>query len=212
VNKKADQRRAKREKSRKKLYAQQKHQEHYGPAPPPKPPTKFTTPYGADFLQHFGPLLKCGWGIPQALAAARKSAGQAETPRIHGALLLDTGASGTCISVRAAQKLGLVPTRMQKGFGAAGEHDAPVFFANLEITIADPVTQLGSLFGWEQEVQGVPDLEKCVPGLAVDGQPMEVVGLLGRDILRHAKINYDGPKGVLTFEFDVASLQGKPSR
>ena len=102
--------------------------------------------------------------------------------------------------------------RTQKAFGAGGLHDAPVFFANLEIAISDPQTQLGSVFGWEQEVQAIPNLHECVPNLVLNGQPVEVVGLLGRDILRHAKINYDGPNGKLSFEFDVASLQGEPSR
>lgn len=208
MSKRSDRIRAKRNRKRQKNIAQAKHRSHYVP---PKPPTKFNYVYGADPLHAHGPLLVGSWGIPKSLADAMAKAGHKVPPRVRGVLLLDTGATSTCISTKAAQQLGLTVTRMQKAFGAGGQHDAPVFFANLEISITDQKTNLGTVFGWEQEVQGVPNLHECVQNLTFAGHPMEVIGLLGRDILRHAKIRYDGPAGSLSFEFDVASLQGSPS-
>lgn len=89
-------------------------------------------------------------------------------------------------------------------------HRRNVYLARLEMTIEDE----GSLqtFGWEQEVQGILDLEKHGPGIAMLGEERAIVGLLGRDILRHARFLYDGPAGSLRFTFDVASLQHSPSR
>lgn len=209
TSKRTQRHRQRREKQRKTEYAQQKHRERYGSS---QLPTKFETTYGPEFLAANGPLLVGSWSLPRAVLDALTAAGKPIPSEVNGALLLDTGATGTCISLKAANLLGLHPTRLQDGYGAGGVHKNPVFLANLEIRITDPRTQLGSAFGWEQEVQGIPDLEKCVHGLNLLGQPMEVVGLLGRDILRHCKIHYDGPAGRLRFEFDVASLRISPSR
>lgn len=200
--------RQKREKHRKKKYAQQKHQQRYTP---PQPPRKFEIPYGPDFLRAFGPLLFASWSVPRAVRDALGAAARPVPQEVNGVLLLDTGASGTCISMKAATALGLHPTRLQAGYGAGGLHQNPVFLANLEIRITDPKTLMTSAFGWEQEVQGIPDLEKCVPALQLQGHSVEVVGLLGRDILRHSRIHYDGPNGNLRFEFDVSSLGLTPS-
>lgn len=130
---------------------------------------------------------------------------------VTGAMLVDTGATSTCMSRKAADALGLSPLRMQKGYGAGGAHDNPVYFAALEIPIPDGSGAV-SVIGWEQEVQGIPDLEKHAQGSAYGGNPVEVIGLLGRDILRFATMSYDGPQGSMKLRFDVASLQFDPSR
>lgn len=66
--------------------------------------------------------------------------------------------------------------------------------------------------GWEQEVQGIPDLELHALGVQFGGKPIEVVGLLGRDILRHTRLSYDGIDGRIKIVFDLKSLQQQPSR
>jgi hypothetical protein len=106
----------------------------------------------------------------------------------------------------------LQPTRIQEGYGAAGKHSNLVFLARLEIKIVDPKTNQIQGFAWEQEVEGIPELHNFAAPLTWQGQTMTVSGLLGRDILRHARIHYDGPAGRMRFEFDVASIQNQPSR
>ncbi|MGH9423317.1 MAG: hypothetical protein ACRD3J_25310 [Thermoanaerobaculia bacterium] len=101
---------------------------------------------------------------------------------------------------------------MQEGFGASGKHVSQIFLAKLRITIEDPGTKKLHSFEWEQEVQGIPELHNFAAPLKLNGQTVAVSGLLGRDILKHAKIRYDGPAGKLHFQFDVASIQGHPSR
>jgi hypothetical protein len=49
----------------------------------------------------------------------------------------------------------------------------------------------------------------------VSGQPARLIGLLGRDILSKAKVNYNGVDGTLTVNFDrgwLADLEAKKSR
>lgn len=175
-------------------------------------PYKFTSDYGPDVLANCGPQFFCRWGIPAAMAEAMRKSGRNVPPPIGGAILLDTGATRTCIALKTAIDLGLQPTRMQDGFGAGGKHSNPVFLARLDIQIANPKTNAVQEFAWEQEVEGIPELHNFAAPLAWQGQTMPVSGLLGRDILRFAKIFYDGPAGRLRFEFDIASLQQQPSR
>ncbi len=179
---------------------------------PPTPPAKFTSDYGPHILATCGPQLFCTWGIPEASAAAMRQAGRTVPPNVPGALLLDTGATRTCIALQTAKTLGLQPTRIQEGYGAAGKHSNLVFLARLEIKIVDPKTNQIQGFAWEQEVEGIPELHNFAAPLTWQGQTMTVSGLLGRDILRHARIHYDGPAGRMRFEFDVASIQNQPSR
>lgn len=115
------------------------------------------------------------------------------------------------MSLKAANALGLKPTRTQVGYGAGGQHNNPVFFASFEVQIRDPKTNTQTAIGWDQEVLGIPDLELCRE-VTYGGQLMEVIGLLGRDVLRHCKMTYDGTTGRLDFEFNLASLQIRPSR
>jgi len=69
------------------------------------------------------------------LAEALLDHGQQPPPPVVGAILLDTAASGTCISQTAAERLGLKPTRMGVGYGAGGRHENPVYFARLETIV-----------------------------------------------------------------------------
>jgi hypothetical protein len=201
-----------REKARKDRQAERRQQ--------PRPPVvnaKFVLEYGCAILEACGPQFFCEWGVPAATVDFLKNAGRPVPAPIVGALLLDTGATRTCIALKTANDLGLQPRRMVDGLGAAGEHKNQVFLACLHIKITDPVTKQIIGFAWEQEVEGIPELHRFAAPLMITGQtsPTPVSGLLGRDILKHAKIYYDGPAGKMRFEFDMASvrsIQGQPSR
>lgn len=196
-----------RESARQARQAERKQQQQAGPQN-----VKFTFVFGPDVLAACGPQFFCEWGVAAATADALQKAGRAIPSPVAGALLLDTGATRTCIALQTATDLGLQPTRMQDGLGAAGKHRNPVFLARLVIRITDPVTELTHHFAWEQEVEGISELHTFAAPLTLQGQRVPVSGLLGRDILRHARIHYDGPTGRMRFEFDVASIQSQPSR
>lgn len=141
------------------------------------------------------------------LAEALLDHGQQPPPPVVGAILLDTAASGTCISQTAAERLGLKPTRMGVGYGAGGRHENPVYFARLEINISGS-RGASSRISLEREVQGLPDLEKPfeMTGLTREGKPTELIGLMGRDLLRFARFRYDGVDGKLDLRFDAGRL------
>jgi hypothetical protein len=141
------------------------------------------------------------------LAEALLDHDQQPPPPVVGAILLDTAASGTCISQTTAERLGLKPTRMGVGYGAGGRHENPVYFARLEINISGSRGS-SSRISLEREVQGLPDLEKPfeMTGLTREGKPTELIGLMGRDLLRFARFRYDGVDGKLDLRFDAGRL------
>lgn len=157
--------------------------------------------YGPEVLERAGPLLQATWSIPCYIEDALRESGQAVPKPVTGLLLLDTGAVATCIAVHTAELLGLRPTRLATGYGAGGEHTNPVFFASLTIDSAGSKRPLV----WQGEVQGIPDLEKYAEDLALEihGMPAHIVGLLGRDLLRFAKLEYDGIVGSLEVRFEL---------
>lgn len=165
----------------------------------------FSYNYGPLLLQS-GPLFVGVWTIPEDLANALKAASHPAPPPVHGAFLLDTGATGSCISVKAASALELKPTRIAGGFGADGEMQSPIFLAHMHIPVMTPGGARVDL-NWGGEMRGVKDLEKAMRGISFAGKPIEVIGLLGRDVLRFARFHYDGIAGRLTIEFDLASMQ-----
>lgn len=182
------------------------------PAQPPSPPSSFAHNYGPGVLLANGPLVLAAWSVPKALEEALQKNGEKVPEPIRGVLLLDTGSGGTCISIKAAESLGLKATRMASGRGAGGPTNNPVYLARLRMTIGAPDGRATTLT-WEMEVQGIPDLEKHLEGrnLTYAGGPVEMIGLLGRDILRATRFQYDGLSGSLQIHFDLAAMGVLPA-
>ena len=95
-----------------------------------------------------------------------------------------------------------------EGYGASGEHENPIYFTRLWISIQNELGNTTTM-QWEQEVQGIPGLEK--PLKAIDtiflGKKEELVGLIGRDILRHTLFTYNGSTGKVHFDFHLNPLK-----
>ena len=202
-----DKRREKKAAARKKETARKK---HVAKESPTKPPRTFRGAYASPaLLTACGPLLHCEWSIPSVLEQHLSKAGRLVPDPVVGELLLDTGATRTCISMNAAKALGLKPLRLQKGYGAAGAHEAPVYRVklNIRITKASMVTELS----WEIEAQGIPNLEDSIAPwklrLRQEDQEARLVGLLGRDILQHTTVLYNGKNGWFEVNFDLDSLR-----
>lgn len=201
-------RRQKRHRDKKKQLAQSKEKQRRSAK---RPPRSIRYELGPEFLQTNGPVLPGLWSQPEALKDFLLAAGSPIAQPEVGALLVDTGATTTCISLDAAHRLGLKPTRIARGYGAGGEHRNPVFLARLNISIQNPKTKAVTTIEWEMEVQGIPELERHSE-LAYGGRPMRVVGLLGRDILQHCRLSYDGIKGIIQITFDLESLSSLASK
>jgi hypothetical protein len=162
---------------------------------------KIRNEYGTAMLFRRGPLVTASWQVPDSVANALQASGRVPPDRVSGAMLVDTGATRTCISRKAAEMLGLQPIRLQPGYGSGGATMNPLYVAKFSLDIAQ------GQFSWEQHAQGIPDLDRYGQGVAVAGRPMEVIGLLGRDVLSHTKLTYDGIDGTIEIILDLGSLQ-----
>jgi hypothetical protein len=61
---------------------------------------------------------------------------------------------------------------------------------------------------WETEAQEIEKLEESVSrmGLVLGTTPVRLMGLLGRDVLRYTRVNYNGLTGHFEIYFDLAAL------
>jgi hypothetical protein len=161
---------------------------------------------GPGELELAGPIILAKWEIPPVKAQALEGLGRPVPSPVTGYLLVDTGASSTCISEHAAQSLGLTPVSVSKGYGAGGECVHNVYDALLTLQVGTPDRKPMPLTSFRR-VKGIPELDKHQCGLVgPDGKPVVLVGLLGRDFLRLGTLTYFGPKGVFELVVDPAQL------
>lgn len=148
--------------------------------------------------------------VPPALAEYLTTAGRQLPEPVVGDMLVDTGATATSIALDVAQELGLQQTRIGKTYGAGGLHQNPVFSGQLIMEIRDGgnSTRLTMV----REVMGIPHLNEPYREIGVldgTGRPVRLIGLLGRDFLRHVTMTYRGSSAEVEFVLDFGSLQAK---
>lgn len=122
-------------------------------------------------------------------------------------MLIDTGATKTCMALDVAQELGLKPIRLEKTYGAHGLQESEVFHARLEVAFVGGGNQT-SMKG-DIDVKGVKDLGAFMNTLKLETSdmfPKRLIGLLGREWLRHGTLLYEGTKGRFQFTLDLSSL------
>jgi hypothetical protein len=162
---------------------------------------KIRNAYGRSMLFTRGPLVTATWRVPDSVAEALLASGRVIPDAVSGAMLVDTGATRTCMSRKAALLLGLQPIGLQPGYGAGGATMNPIYVAKFSLDIGQ------GQVSWEQHAQAIPDLDRYGQGITVSGRPVEVIGLLGRDVLSHTKVTYDGIDGTIEIILDLGSLQ-----
>ena len=81
-----------------------------------------------------------------------------------------------------------------------------MFFVKLQIGMTDG--ERTTVMTWEIEAQGIPDLDKPARAAAItqNGVPVELVGLLGRDILANTRFEYDGLAGEIKIRFNLDAM------
>ena len=217
-------RRAKKEAARRERIRQGKHRRHQSGDVEKAPASSTATPTFIDFtyptpatLTAVGPLIPGAWTIPAALEAWYHRTDTPLPTPVSGFLLVDTGASSTCISLDAANELGLLPRRLASNYGAGGVTSNPVFWARLLVEIQNE--HGATTAEMDDEVVAIPNLEESLRPLDVkaylkqapeSSQPVRLIGLLGRDFLSHATLLYEGSKGHCRLTLDVGSFQ-KPA-
>ena len=101
--------------------------------------------------------------------------------------MIDTGATFCAIDDTVAQQLGLQPVGMQAIGGAAGIQQHPLYAAKMSF----PGTQLPSL-----ESSRLVGVNLAGHAANVAGGPL--LALVGRDLLKHFVMVYNGPMGLIT--------------
>jgi hypothetical protein len=81
----------------------------------------------------------------------------------------------------------------------------------LNIAIEDTERGVRSDINFNLQAIGVPDLEKQLSNLEVGGQPIQLVGLLGRDFLRHTIMTYRGGAASFEIVIDRGLFEVKPA-
>lgn len=176
------------------------------PAPTPAIPTSFNVNYlTPQALQVLGPLVAAQWSVPTALSQILVAAGRPVPPAVSGQMLVDTGAGRTCIAEDAAVELGLKPIGKAKSFGAHGHGETNKYVIHFRFSIVDAQ---GNRVDIDQEriVASVPQLNEAYGAFqakAVTGEPVRLIGLLGRDFLRHTKFTYDGTRGAFSMSISL---------
>jgi predicted aspartyl protease len=127
-----------------------------------------------------GPVVQVTISVGQQIAAqVLQSGGTLPTP-VSGLALIDTGASTTCVDEMAAQKLQL-----------------PVIDVVRIASASHPETER-NVYPIQIEVIGLPI---TINAPRTVGAPLESQGILvliGRDVLQHTVLVYNGPAGSLS--------------
>lgn len=152
------------------------------------PVNRFIGRIGTDNLHLHGPILEVEIFLPESVAHLR---GQNIKHNTHA--LIDTGASGTCISPEVAKVLELQPLRQIEMAGVHGVKKSNVYAINF--------TFPGS---------GIVLADWNVSEVNLQNRPFHM--LLGRDVLRYFLLVYDGNTGEIGLEFPSSSkpLRNKP--
>ena len=110
-----------------------------------------------------------------------------KTKGLNGKLLIDTGADASLISKSAISKLGLAKYDEHSVSDANSDSKEAVYKIQMEI------------FGTGRALT----LDRIRRSDAIDKYyPQDVLGVIGRDVLAHCKLVYDGVNGTATFEYD----------
>jgi predicted aspartyl protease len=116
-----------------------------------------------------------------AFLSARKGGGDAEeVPSVRSLMLVDTGASGSAVDQEVIAMLGLQPTGSIAIATPSHEHH-DVLTYDIDLII-------------EQNQFHIPDVPVFATGLKNQG----IHGLIGRDVLQHMLLVYNGYSGDFT--------------
>jgi len=133
-------------------------------------------------LQAVGPVMPLQVEIPTALASALQQAGQPIPGPILGFALIDTGASVSAVDVSVVQRLGVQPIGVTNVGGVTGVAQQPTYPARFVFPgTAFPPIEFGMLLG------------APLSGLQPAGLPGPLIALLGRELLQHFILIYNGP-------------------
>jgi predicted aspartyl protease len=131
-------------------------------------------------LQLQGPIVQATISLSPTFTAALTDRGQPLPAPMTGAVLIDTGASNTCVDLEAAKAMGLPVIDMAKMTSATHDQvDCPVYPVQIQIVGLPLAFQARRAFGAALKAQGF-------------------IALIGRDALASAIFIYNGISGEIT--------------
>ena len=128
-----------------------------------------------------GPVIQVSVSVEQTIAQQLLQSGSAVPPPVTGYALIDTGASMTCIDDVAAQELRL-PVIDVARMASASHHSTDCNVYPIHIDVPGINIKIG-----------VPR----AMGAALKSQ--DLLLLIGRDVLQHGTLFYNGMSGQITF-------------
>ena len=130
-----------------------------------------------------GPLLTVEVSVDARRAAALTKLGKPIPQAITGSILVDTGASMTCIEASILIQLGIPDIGDATVYTPSGKDDQKVYFCRMGF----PGSGLPSITEW--------------PVLGAKLKQQNCIGLLGRDVLSKGLLVYNGHAGSFTLAF-----------
>lgn len=141
-------------------------------------------------LQLAGPVLPVQVEVPSALADQLQQAGHAPPNPMPGFALIDTGASVSAVDADVISRLGVQPVGVATVLTPSGQDRQATFPARLVFPGTNiPPIEFNHLLGSNLATQTVP------------GHQGPLIVLLGRDILRHFVLIYNGTDGAFSLSF-----------
>jgi len=131
-------------------------------------------------LQQQGPCVQVSINIAKSIATQLLQQGKQLPKPVSGTALIDTGASATCIDESAAQKLNL-----------------PVVDV-VTVASASHASTEQNVYPIQIEVVGLPISIEAPRAIGAALAPQKLLALIGRDVLRHCTLFYNGITGEIT--------------
>ena len=139
-------------------------------------------PPNAGLLLSLGPQVSVQLEVPDALAQQLKATNMPIPPPVKGMALIDTGATMTAVDAGVVAALGVNPIGVVPVGTAGGPAKHPLYPIKLQLQGIGLVLNFGR-----------------VTGAPLSG--MNLVALLGRDVLSRMILIYDGPSSEYTLSF-----------
>ena len=136
-------------------------------------------------LMQAGPMLSVQVALPSALEEHLASQNQPIPPSIQGWALIDTGATRSCVDTQVISSLQVNPIGIATVGTAKGQVQQNLYPAKFNFPDANNMTiEFSSAVGVDLTGQSIGE--------------QRLVALIGRDVLSHCILIYNGPGGFFT--------------
>lgn len=147
--------------------------------------------YTPGMLRHQGPVLIIDLGVSEAHRLALEKAGQAIPAPVRCRFLIDTGADGTVVKHEFAERAGLKLIN----------DNYPLRGIGMDTTGRAYIGRI--IFGYESKViagaRHTMYVETQIMGATLASDVID--GLIGRDVLQHFMLTYDGKTGQIRMKY-----------